>query len=288
LLVTCPGLNKGSNSGFGALPILNLMIEKSFLFSETTLLITHYNRSFSLERLLNTFHTLKCHFGSVIVSDDGSAQQHMQRLLELQGKYSFQLIRAEVNSGLGHNINKGQDAVKTKYTLYVQEDFEPTPLFPAKLGEALGFLRTDPSLDLIRFYAFYDYPIKVPFGRGFSEIRFNWTHPSHLKFYAYSDHPHLRRSEFLTKFGRYLEGEIGDKTEFSTALRFLKRGGRALFFDQYSSLFLHQNSPHEPSTMGRASWKESRNWLVGVSRTLYLRYRWAKNSLQLLFLSSRG
>lgn len=263
------------------------MTDKSFSFPETSLLITHYNRSLSLERLLNTFHALCCHFGQIIVSDDGSAEEHFQRLLGLKVKYAFELVRADANSGLGHNINKGQDAVKTSYTLYVQEDFEPTPLFPVKLTEALGFLREDPTLDLVRFYAFFDYPVKVPFQQGFSELKFTWSHPSHLKFFVYSDHPHLRRSDFLTKFGRYLEGEIGDRTEFDTALRFIQRGGRALFYDEYSSLFLHQNPSHEPSTMGRSSWKESDHWLVEFSRSLYLRYRWAKNSLQLLFLRSK-
>ena len=263
------------------------MTDRPFAFPEITLLITHYNRSSSLERLLNSFQALRCLFGQIIVSDDGSSGEHARKLRELQAEYRFELVWAEVNSGLGNNINKGQDAVKTAYTLYVQEDFEPTPLFPLKLGEALGFLRSDPTLDLVRFYAFFDYPVKVPFARGFSELKFNWTHPSHLKFYAYSDHPHLRRSDFFTKFGRYLEGEIGDRTEFSTALRFLKRGGRALFFDQYSSLFLHQNSSHEPSTMGRSLWKESDHWTVGFSRFIYLRYRWLKNTLQLLLLRSK-
>lgn len=262
------------------------MTDKSFLFPETTLLITHYNRSFSLERLLNSFQALGCHFGQIVVSDDGSQAEHFQRVLDLRARYPFDLVRADVNSGLGHNINKGQDAVTGDYTLYVQEDFEPTPLFPVKLDEALTFLRADPALDMVRFYAFFDYPVKVPFRQGFSELKFTWTHPSHIKFYAYSDHPHLRRSSFLTKFGRYLEGEIGDRTEFSTALRFIRRGGRTLFFDQYSSLFLHENSSHEPSTMGRASWKESDHGLVKFSRNIYLRYRWLKNSLQLLFLGS--
>lgn len=264
------------------------MTDKSFSFPEITLLITHFNRSSSLERLLNSFHSLRCHFGQIVVSDDGSAGDHVQKLLSLKKKHGFELVAVDVNSGLGHNINKGQDAVKTSYTLYVQEDFEPTALFPPKLRQALSFLLADPALDMVRFYAFFDYPVKVPFQPGFSELKFTWSHPSHLKFYAYSDHPHLRRSDFLNKFGRYLEGEIGDRTEFNTALRFIRRGGRALFFDHYSSLFLHQNSAHEPSTMGRSSWKESGYWPVELSRFIYLRFRWLINSLQLLMVRSEA
>ena len=260
---------------------LTMTLQPSF-FPEVTLLVTHFNRSLSLERLLTIFQELNCVFASIVVSDDGSTGSHCQRILDLEAKFKFNLVQASVNSGLGHNLNKGQDAVRTDYTLYVQEDFEPTDRFPGKLAEALHFMKTDPTLDLVRFYAFFDYPIKKSFGQGFSEISFNWTNLSHLKFYCYSDHPHLRRSDFFEKFGRYTEGVIGDRTEFDMALSFIQHQGRALFFDRHWELFNHTNPPHEPSTMGRSSWKETDNWLVGALRHHYLRIKWLKNSFQLL------
>ncbi len=107
-------------------------------FSTVTLLITHYNRSKSLERLLSAFKQWDCVFGDVVVSDDGSKPEHIEYLEALQQKYPFRLVKTPVNKGLGNNINKGQDAVTTPYTLYVQEDFIPTDLFRERLAGALG------------------------------------------------------------------------------------------------------------------------------------------------------
>lgn len=263
------------------------MAPNSFVFPEVTLLITHYNRSLSLERLLTVFEGLGCFFAKIIVSDDCSRGEHIGRLAHLQKRFGFGLITATANGGLGHNINKGQDAVTTPYTLYVQEDFEPTELFPSKLAEALTFLRQDPALDIVRFYAFFEPPIKEPFEKGFSKLKFNWAHPSHIKFYCYSDHPHLRRSGFLGKFGRYIEGEGVDLTEMHTALRFIHRGGQALFYDDFSSLFYHERTTAETSTRTKPSWRLSGNPLIRLLRYGYLRARWMKHSWQLLRLRWR-
>src|SRR5690606_18533315 len=108
-----------------------------YYFEEISLLITHYNRSSSLERLLAAFKKLDCRFKEVIVSDDGSKIEHLNALIELRNEYGFTLITSPENKGLGNNINKGQDAVVTPYTLYVQEDFMLSHLFPEKLERAL-------------------------------------------------------------------------------------------------------------------------------------------------------
>src|SRR5690554_1095320 len=93
-------------------------------FEDVTLLITHYNRSRSLERLLRAFQDLGFQFGGIVVSDDGSRPEHLERLHLLKEAFNFNLVTTPKNRGLGNNINKGQDAVTTPYTLYVQEDFE--------------------------------------------------------------------------------------------------------------------------------------------------------------------
>lgn len=50
----------------------------TFEFPEVTLVITHYNRSTSLERLLQSIKDLKCSFNEIIVSDDGSKLEHLE------------------------------------------------------------------------------------------------------------------------------------------------------------------------------------------------------------------
>ena len=101
-----------------------------YKFDDVSLLITHYNRSESLESLLNAFKALNCAFDEIVVSDDGSAEFHLAKLKSLQDSFNFKLITTAKNKGLGNNLNKGQAAVTMASTLYVQEDFIPTPLFP--------------------------------------------------------------------------------------------------------------------------------------------------------------
>ena len=223
---------------------------KTTHFPNITLLITHYNRSESLERLLDRLQILQCSFHEIIVSDDGSKDEHLAKLQLLQNSYTFTLVSTAINKGLGNNINKGQDAVKTPYTLYIQEDFIPKEVFPAKLKCGLEIMEAEQSWDLISFYAYKKYPYLKPFGNGFSEKFFPQSilRNNHLKFYLYSDHPHLRRTNFFKKFGRYKEGINGDKTELAMSLSFIKNNGKALFYDDYFGLLDQYNPPNEPSS----------------------------------------
>ncbi len=261
------------------------MTQDNTYFKGVTLLITHYNRSRSLERLLNAFKTLKVEFEDVVVSDDGSKAENLDRLKALQKELKFRLITTPKNAGLGNNINKGQDAVTTPYTLYVQEDFEPKLTFTAHFANALDFMQKDPELDIARFYAYFKYPYTKPYAKGFSEMKFSISPlaNNHLKFYVYSDHPHLRRSSFLEKFGRYPEGIKGDLTEFGMAISFIQNKGKGIILDDFNDMFWQKNSPDEPSTMSRASWRESRNPFALALRAAYLQYRLLKNTYQVLF-----
>lgn len=254
------------------------------IFSDTTLLITHYNRSGSLERLLTSFQNLGCQFASIVVSDDCSKPEHLNKVVGLKDRFSFELVTTPVNKGLGNNINKGQAAVKSPYTLYVQEDFDPSEIFPEHFKDALEFMREDPHLDIVRFYAYFAYPNLKPFKKGFSEMVYSFWDMSHLKFYCYSDHPHLRRSSFFEKFGKYPEGMNMNLTEYKMAISFLNKKGKGLFYNAFTTLFDQKNSSQEPSTIDRANWKLSKNPVIQLSRLVYLRYRWLKNTLDLALM----
>ncbi|MEX8546002.1 MAG: glycosyltransferase [Mucilaginibacter sp.] len=252
-----------------------------YYFPQVTLLITHYNRSASLENLLKTFEKLNCSFGETIVSDDGSKSEHQAKLKQLKRTFAFNLIGTTQNKGLGNNINKGQDAVTKPYTLYVQEDFIPKQNFARHLEDAMQFMDCNNKIDLIRFYAYFKYPYLKPYQKGFSEMIFNTWNTNHLKFYCYSDHPHLRRSSFLTKFGRYAEGIKGDLTEYKMAISFLKHNGKGLFFNDFNALFDQHNSIEEPSTMNRSSWRQNKSTVALILRFFYLKLKLLKNHLDL-------
>ncbi|TLV02598.1 glycosyltransferase [Dyadobacter luticola] len=238
-------------------------------FDDITLLVTHYNRSTSLERLLKNFSDLDCSFGDIVVSDDGSKQEHVDYINSLKGKYKFTLVTTPKNKGLGNNINKGQDAVKTPYTLYVQEDFVPQQIFPGNLKNALSYMNERKELDFVRFYAYFKYPWLKPYKNGFSDMVFKIWNPGYKKFYYYSDHPHLRRTTFFERFGRYPEGLKVEVTEYRMMMQVLKAKGKGLFYDDYTANFDQVNSSAEPSTVRRNFWRETENPLISLSRHLY-------------------
>lgn len=246
-------------------------------FNNVSLLITHYNRSGSLKRLLAKFQDLNCSFGEIIVSDDCSKPEHLEKLQKLKDQFNFKLVTTPVNKGLGNNINKGQDAVTLPYTLYVQEDFVPKDIFPDHFTDALELMEHHPEMDIARFYAYFPYAYRKPFEKSFEEMVFKIWYPGYMKFYCYSDHPHLRRSGFLRKFGRYKEGVNVDIAEYNMSLAFLKEGGRGFIFNKIDGLFDQMNNADEPSTASyRKDWKNKSNLLIQLLRKAYLQYKTIK------------
>jgi glycosyltransferase involved in cell wall biosynthesis len=253
----------------------------NYFFPEVTLLITHYNRSASLQRLLTSFAELNCTFGEIVISDDGSEAHHLSQINKLQQQFSFKLVGSAKNEGLGKNLNKGQLAVTLPLTLYVQEDFVPTLLFPVHFQDALSFMNERKELDLIRFYAYFPYPYLKPEKSGYGEMIIGPWQWKYKKIYAYSDHPHLRRSSFLTKFGKYQEGLKGDRTEYLMCLSFIQNKGCGLFYKDYTTLFNQVNPNSEPSTMTRSSLSQSNHLFIKVLRDVY---RQIKYNYDILFL----
>lgn len=255
-----------------------------FHYQDVELLVTHFNRSSSLERLLKSFKNLSTSFGNIVVSDDGSRPEHLAELKKLQETYDFNLVMAKNNNGLGNNINKGQDEVAKPYTLYVQEDFVPELGFNDNFPRALEIMNKDESIDIIRFYSYFKYPYLKEYGPIFSEMVFSNSllKSDHLKFYVYSDHPHLRRSTFFDKFDRYKEGLSGDVTEFDMCLSFIKNKGRGLFIKDFKAMFEQVNTSSEPSTMHRGTWKLREDKMTKSLRAVYLKYRLLKNTIQLM------
>lgn len=247
------------------------MNQKTHHFKDVTLLVTHYNRSKSLERLLENFENVDCSFNEIVVSDDGSKPEHLEYIQTLKHRYEFNLITTAKNKGLGNNINKGQDAVNSAYTLYVQEDFIPLPGCYIPLSKGLEFLMNQPELDTVRFYSYLEYTHKKPYKDGFSEMVFNHFSFNLDKFPLYSDHPHLKRSNFLEKFGRYAENKNPEKTEFDMMISFLQKKGRGLLYDQFKTVFEQINTSSEPSTMTqeRTSWKKRDHIVINFIRYIY-------------------
>ncbi|WP_316810256.1 glycosyltransferase family 2 protein [Pedobacter heparinus] len=247
------------------------MAVKTHHFENVTLLVTHYNRSKSLERLLDNFDKVDCSFHEIVVSDDGSRPEHLSYIESLKARFEFKLVTTPKNKGLGNNINKGQDAVKSPYTLYVQEDFIPLPGCEVPLKNAVSILAEDLRFDTVRFYSYLEYTHKRVYKYGFSEMIFNHWSNNLDKFPLYSDHPHIRRSNFFEKFGRYSEMKNPEKTEFDMMISFLQNKGKGLLYDKFKSVFEQINTSSEPSTMTqeRTSWRKKDNLPIRFIRYIY-------------------
>ncbi len=239
------------------------------VFEHVSLLVTHYNRSNSLEKLLSSLEREGCYFGEIVVSDDCSKPEHIAKLEVLRDRFHFTLITANRNGGLAANINKGQAAIKTAYTLYVQEDFIALPGCLEHLRNGMTLMAENPDYDFVRFYAYDKYPFLQPHKFGFSTMHFKFWSLSFGKFNFYSDHPHIRRNSFTAKFGGYKEGISGDKTEFAMMMSVLRKGGKSFFFNGYKSVFEQENTAMEPSTMSRGYFRNSGNFLVAMVRVIY-------------------
>jgi hypothetical protein len=250
------------------------------LFDDVTLLITHYNRSGSVQRLLETLLAQQLRFAAIVVADDGSLPAHRQRLERLVPVYGLQLVASARNYGLGHNLNQGQAHVQTALTLYVQEDFLPTPKFGPALQQAVALMRRDAQWDLVRFFANFQYPYTTPYQGEFAAITIPPFALDYHKIYAYSDNPHLRRTTFPAKFGPYREDLPGDRTEYRMCISFIQKHGQALLHNDFQGLFAHVNTAEEPSTMQRVAWKQQPSPLLTLAKTLY---RQVKYNYDLLF-----
>ncbi len=254
----------------------------SQVFANVTLLITNYNRSLSLENLLTRFEQLDCRFGNIIVTDDGSKAIHLDRIRRFQQKVSFELLTSPKNQGAGHNMNKGQRAVKTPYTLFIEDDFEPSEKFPTMLRKALEEMDNRLDLDIVRFYAYFRYPYLKPYNEHFSEMVVPRFALNYRKIHYYSDHPHLRRTSFLDKFGDFNETTRPDQTEYRMCISFLQHGGKGLFYNDHQNLLYHNNSV-EGSTIERKGWTMSESKPVQL---LKLIYRQIKHNYDLYFMKT--
>lgn len=241
------------------------------VFNDISLLITHYNRSRSLERLLSAMQQLELSFYQIVVSDDGSKADHLTYVEKLQNTYDFTIVKTSKNKGLGNNINKGQKSITTPYTLYIQEDFVPQPLFAKKLLTAHHMMESDLKIDFVRFYAYFKFPNLTPVSDGFSEMHFShakfWQ--GYRKFYLYSDHPHLRRQNFFDRFGEYQEGIKPDRTEYNMMMQVLAGEPKAYFYDEINVLLTQENTAEEPSTIKRNFLRNSNRYFSVFARMVY-------------------
>ena len=156
----------------------------------------------------------------LIVSDDGTKPSIEKYLDNLA---IDKLAKSETNQGLGANSNKGIRAATGKYILHHQDDFECVSSEPF-IEKSIQIMKNHSDIGLVRLHHSTMFPNKIdyelPDGTPYSILGFDQPKDMKNNIYIYSDHPHLKKSDFHDKSGYFTEGlEVGE-TEDEFCKRF--------------------------------------------------------------------
>lgn len=168
-----------------------------------------YNRSHllarTLESLSSSLSEIACRT-ELIVADDCSDVVHRNFIDDLPGVH---VVRTEKNSGLGRNANNGLSAARGEFILQLQDDWEY--LSDARLLEGtLAFFRENPDIGIVQLTTVgSDLVLGTRRHLGFEfcvfgNDRLPWRRNCDLR--PYSDQPHIKRRQFVSDIGAYLEG----------------------------------------------------------------------------------
>lgn len=168
-----------------------------------------YNRSDLLEKSFFSLRNAVLKIGLqaiYIASDDASNKEHQGKI----DKMGFDLvISAASNSGLGANQNQGLAACKSGYIFQVQDDWIFTGN-PSDLLQAINIVESDKRIGILQLTnVMSDLPVEQ---RKLNSNGFRVFRNDGLPWYRncsvrpYSDNPHLKRIEFVSDLGQYLEG----------------------------------------------------------------------------------
>jgi len=156
----------------------------------------------------------------LIVSDDGTKPSIKKFLHDLA---IDKLVTSETNQGLGANSNKGIKAGTGEYILHLQDDFECVSTEPF-IEKSIQIIKTHSDVGLVRLHHSTRFPNKIdyklPDGTPYSILGFDQPKDMKNNIYIYSDHPHLKKSDFHDKSGYFTEGLKVGETEDDFCKRF--------------------------------------------------------------------
>ena len=222
-----------------------------------------YNRLPFLTNAVTEFRRL-CEYPNIelIITDDGSPPTVTETIAEMP---IDRLIKAEKNTGLGANSNRGLRACSGDYILHHQDDFVCCSNEPF-IQRSIEILNRHPDVGLVRLHHITPFPARDDYqladGTEYSILGFDQP-PMRNGIYLYSDHPHLKRADFHEKAGYFTEGLKTGKTEDDFCLRFLESRPYKVATFWRSDLFLNVGMDHSTRTDQRLD--EWRRHLVRVS-----------------------
>lgn len=180
--------------------------------------IEYFKRTLvSLEKNLTASrHTLRLLCSSEAERDPQSTW-HGEELQEICQQKKIPLVWHQPPASLGGGMNHAIRQSTAPLIYLQQDDFEL--LEPLDLSPGADFILAHPEVDLLR----YSYPIHPEYGTSFSGEIDGWRQVNIDGSWPYGDDPHLRRRDFLDKWGFYLEGQHHGAAETDMLCRLVGR-----------------------------------------------------------------
>lgn len=180
----------------------------------------------------------------IVIADDGSVPEVQEKIRGL-GADRFALPRQ--NKGLGANFNQGLALCNGKYVLLIQDDWichGP----PEYLAEAVRIFESNSDLGLINFAGAAhppDISRRLP---GSNEPCYLTPEPlkGPIKYFLYSDQPHLQSRTAIDWVGPYLESKDMEQCETDYNYRWQQqtRFTTAVFPGYYHKVFVDEGQQH--------------------------------------------
>jgi hypothetical protein len=142
-----------------------------------------------------------------IISDDASDPTHQALIARLSVNHR---VIAPRNQGLGANTNKGLAAARGEFILQLQDDCEFVGQ-PQRLLDALQILREDHEIGIVQLVSSMEAEVADTrsLTSGVSYVVFRNDQLDHIRESGarpYSDQPHVKRRQFCSDIGPYMEG----------------------------------------------------------------------------------
>tara|TARA_B100000686_G_scaffold349563_1_gene443252 strand:+ start:2141 stop:2947 length:807 start_codon:yes stop_codon:yes gene_type:complete len=197
---------------------LNMLANKH---PKVSVVFITYNRpDFLVESINGIKNNCKYPNLELVVSDDctkPSIEKHLDNLA------IDKISKSKTNQGLGANTNKGIRAASGEYILHLQDDFECISTEPF-IEKSIQIMQTHSDIGLVRLHHSTMFPNKIDYelsdGTPYSILEFDQPKDMKNNIYIYSDHPHLKKSDFHDKSGYFTEGLKVGETEDDFCKRF--------------------------------------------------------------------
>lgn len=172
------------------------------------------------ENLSAVGHTLRF-FCSAETERDQRREWCGHGLQELCDENDISLTWRDGPANLGANMNAALALCTAPVVLLQQDDWRL--IHQLDLSAGAQYLLENPRVDLLR-YSWPEDPKMLP---TFTDHRDGWRRIDVNGLWPYGDDPHLRRPDFMIRYGWYYEGG-GHGSASATMLRFLRRKGAVI------------------------------------------------------------